>query len=101
MNSKTRRVLGVTVCLVLALAFGASQSTLWSQEDNAPAPVSKVGVDMQILSFENKGELQAYMKSASEALGVGCKFCHDITAFEKNPEGLHKGAARGMMKMMN
>lgn len=102
MLTNYKRLAGIGIFLIFMLGYGLSQRFLWGQDENQPVESlpSKVGVDMQILSFQNKAELQDYMKSICEALGVGCKFCHDITAFEKNVPGLHKGKARMMMRMM-
>lgn len=73
-------------------------------ESGEPAVKTKkegVGLDMQVLTFKTIAELHSYMKTISSSLGVQCKFCHDLTAFEKNLPILKKNTARKMMGMTN
>lgn len=75
-----------------------------SKESESAEPTVKhktdgVGLDMQVMSFKTIAELHSYMKTISLSLGVQCKYCHDLTAFEKNLPILKKNAARKMMTM--
>ncbi|HQH74664.1 MAG TPA: c-type cytochrome [bacterium] len=93
---RARVVSGMVLALVLGSVVILGQQNLWSQ-DNAAA--KGFGKNLQVLKFNNMIELQSYMKGLTESLGVDCKYCHDLTAFEKDIDDLHKDEARAMMKM--
>ncbi|MBD3265735.1 c-type cytochrome [bacterium] len=82
------------LCISLIISSG-----LWSQEKNSKPPQTYVGRDVQILQFTSIGQLHEYMKKISASLGVSCKYCHNITAFE-DPKA-QKETTRRMMRMMN
>ncbi len=87
---------GMVLLVAAGLVGIGSQNTPWSQDNTA---LKGFGKNLQVLQFNNLIELQTYMKGLTEALGVDCKYCHDLTAFEKDIEDLHKDEARAMMKM--
>ena len=81
---------------VLVVLLSISVFQLWSEEK----PIaSSAGKNLQVLEFTDKIELQLYMKGLNDSLGVTCKFCHDMKAFEKDLPELHKLQAREMMLM--
>ena len=85
----------VIVGVIFALLFGTNGMELWSQNE---APV-KAGKNLQVLEFTSLVDLQNFMKGITEALGVQCKFCHDLRDFSRDLPELHKLKAREMMKM--
>lgn len=92
-------VLAGMACLVLMFAV-VNEATLWSQEEAVEeAPEMTFAKDLQILRFESKAELGAYMKTMAESLGVTCKHCHDLTDFAVNDPDTHKETARAFMIM--
>lgn len=84
----------VTACLVVLLTGKPIQS----QDE----PVAAVGKNMTIFTgdkaFQSPRELQTYMKSLTEALGVQCSYCHNMRDFTSD-ENPHKAKARQMMTM--
>jgi hypothetical protein len=104
-------VFPVFIVAALCLVFLVTERGVWNSpsavaqeqasDESSEEEVNYVGKDTQILKFTSMLELQTYMKEITEALGVDCKYCHDITAFEKTVEGLHKDESREMMKMVN
>ncbi len=61
---------------------------------------SPAGRNLQVLThLQNKVELQTSMQMIQNSLGVTCKYCHNLTGFEIDEEGLHKDVAREMMKL--
>lgn len=90
MNKKIVMALFATVA-VLSFALVTTDNKLWSQ--------GSVGQNLQVLEFSSKIELQTYMKGLTDALGVQCKYCHDLKDFSADIPELHKDEAREMMKM--
>lgn len=87
--------------LLVALFAAVNQTVLWSQEDDAEeeAPEMTFATNLQILRFESKAELGAYMKTMAESLGVTCKHCHDLTDFAVDDPDTHKEIARAFIRM--
>lgn len=87
------------ICFVLVVS---SNQALWSQEDGVDEATGSKNLQILKGKFESKEELFAYMQGLTVALGVNCKFCHDIQAgfHVDNPE-LHKEEARKFMKLVN
>ncbi|MDP8242986.1 MAG: c-type cytochrome [Candidatus Hinthialibacter antarcticus] len=82
------------VCFVLVVS---GDSQLWSQEKEQPS----FAKNLQVLEFESKEELFAYMQELQQALGVKCNFCHDVkSGFHVDNPDLHKEIARNFMKMV-
>ncbi|MFB3789081.1 MAG: c-type cytochrome [bacterium] len=94
---RVRIVSGLVLLLALGFVVILDQQNLWSQENTASKGFGK---NLQVLKFNNMIELQTFMKGLTESLGVDCKYCHDLTAFEKDIDELHKDEARAMMKMI-
>ncbi|MBI1387073.1 MAG: photosynthetic reaction center cytochrome c subunit [bacterium] len=86
--------LAATTCFVILIG---GDRLLWSQDAQ---PKAKVGENLQVLEFDNMVDLQNYMKGLTEALGVNCKFCHDLMDFPKDDPKLHKLTARKFMTMV-
>lgn len=57
-----------------------------------------IGKNLQVLKFESKKEMKAYMETISSDLGVKCVFCHNMND-KSSDEKKHKQIARKMMKM--
>ncbi len=84
----------VFVVVVSAFLLVISDHSLWSEEK----PLSKSpGKNLQVMEFKDMIELQSYMKGLTDALGVTCKYCHDMRDFSSDVEELHKDEARAMM----
>lgn len=85
----------ITICLVIVL----SNKSLYSQDQ----PAAAVGKNMKVFTgeraFKSPAELQGYMRSLTEALGVQCSYCHNMRDFTADEPNLHKDKARQMMTM--
>jgi len=114
---------GILVLTVAVFAFtnnvlGSQEEKKSEQETSAPKnetsekpsetakepakpspPLPGPGKELHVLHLKNMIELQTYMKGITEALGVDCKYCHDLSAFWNDTE--NKKIAREMMVMMN
>lgn len=97
---KTKKYLSIVsgiaalACFVLVVSGDAQ---LWSQEKEQPS----FAKNLQVLEFETKEDLFAYMQGLQQSLGVKCNFCHDVkSGFHVDNPDLHKEIARNFMKMV-
>lgn len=81
-------------------------AVLWSQESaseeeqaSQPQQVS-FAKNLQVLEFDSLAELQTYMKTTADSMGVTCNYCHDLSDFSKDPDDKHKVEARKFMRMV-
>lgn len=92
---------GIILAVLMGLFIVVDVPTVGSQEENT-ASKGAAGKNLQILTFDNKIELNAFMQNLTKELGVDCKYCHDLVkGFDKDIPELHKDEARAMMKMTN